>query len=91
MKETRTYHAVHDQDGNIKSIFATTSSLGAREMMTPQQGYSVSQVNLGELKIRGELKLAGEEDANELRELMKGYRVDTSIVSSLVKKVVKKK
>jgi hypothetical protein len=86
MKETKTYHAVHDQNGNIKSIFIATSSAGAREMMTPEPGCSVSPVNLQGLKIPAELKLVTDEDANQLRELMKHYRVDTSIVSTLIKK-----
>jgi hypothetical protein len=86
MKEAKTYHAVHDQDGNIKSIFVTASSVGAQQMMTPGKGCSISQVNLHELKIPGEFKITGEEDADRLREFRKHYRVDTSIVGSLVKK-----
>jgi len=79
MKVTKTYHAVHDQDGNIRSVFATTSSVGAREMMTPAQGCLISQVNIEERELPGE-------DAKELQGLMKRYRVDTSRMGSLVKK-----
>ena len=63
MKETKTYHAVHDQNGNIKSIFVTTSRVGAQQMMTPERGCSVSQVNPRELKISAKSKSPGEEDA----------------------------
>ena len=86
MKEKTTYHAVHDQDGNIKSIFTTTSSAGAQQMMTPGKGSLVSEVKVDALKLSAGFKVAGEEDANQLRELMKHYRVDTSIVSSLKSK-----
>ncbi len=86
MKETKTYYAVHDQDGNIKSIFVTTSSVGARQMMTPQKGCSISQVNLQGFKIPGESRIVSDEDADQLRELSKHYRVDTSIAGSFVKK-----
>jgi len=91
MKDT-TYHAVHDHNGNIKSFYVTTSSFGAQVTMTPEPGCSVSQVNLPEqLKIPGELKLTKEEDANQLLELMKQYRVDTSTVGTLIKKPASQK
>lgn len=87
MKETKTFHAVHDQNGNIKSIFWTTSSAPAQQMMTPEKGCSVSQVNLREqLTVAQESKLTGGLEANQLRMLSKRYRVDTSTAGSLVKK-----
>jgi hypothetical protein len=79
MKVTKTYHVVHDQDGNIKSVFATTSSVDARDMLTPAQGYLVSQVDFKVFEAAGE-------DPSKLRELMNRHRVDTSIVGSLINK-----
>jgi hypothetical protein len=89
MTETEIYHAVHDHDGNIRSIFVTRSSVGAGEMMTPEQGCSVSQVSPRALKIPKSLKLISEDDAKQIRNLLKQYRVDTSIVGSVVKRVSK--
>lgn len=86
MEKAPTYHAVHDPDGNIRSIFLNSSSSGARLMMTPEAGCSVSQVKLHEQRIPGELGLAHEDDANQIRELMRRYRVDISVVGELVEK-----
>ena len=90
MNETKIYHAVHDQHGNIKSIFVTTSSTGGREMMTPGQGHSVTRLNLEDDKILGEFNLA-EDDANFIRHLMNHYRVDPESAGSLVRKVADQK
>jgi hypothetical protein len=74
---------VHDSGGNIKSMFTATSSVGAQQMMTPGDGYLVSEVHVHELKLPAGFQVAGEEDAKQLRESMKRHRVDTSTVRTL--------
>ena len=85
MKETKTYHAVHDESGSIRSMFVTTSAVGARLTMTPSHGCFVSPMNLQGLKLRSPT-LTSEEGVRELRELRKMYRVDTSGAGQPLKK-----
>jgi hypothetical protein len=83
--ESTKYHAVHDQSGNIKSIFRVTSGVGAQATMVPAKGRLVSQVNLDELK------LSGKTFREQVRALSKLYRVDTSTVASFLKKTEDRK
>jgi hypothetical protein len=83
--ESTKYHAVHDQNGNIRSIFRITSSTGAQGTIVPSKGHFVSQVNLDELK------LSGKTFREQGRALSKLYRVDTSTVASFLKKTEDRK
>ncbi len=87
MKDEKTYHVVHDENGNIRSIVVSTSGVGARAMIAPAPGCSVTQVKVEDLN----LKFDNEEDAKQVREVMKQHRVDTSVAGSLIKRSPKQK
>jgi hypothetical protein len=78
-------NAVHDATGNIKSIFATISDVGAQQTLVPSRGYFVSRVELGS-PISNKFKLMNEQEANDLRELRKHQRVDASLSGTLVRR-----
>jgi hypothetical protein len=87
MKNEKIYHAVHDEQGNIRAISTSTSSVGGIAMMVAPQGCSVTQVKVEDVN----LNLDKEEDLTQTREMLKHYRVDTSGAGSLVKASQKQK
>jgi hypothetical protein len=84
MPTTKTYQAEHETNGNITSIFVTTSSVGTQVTLTPDRGNSVSQFDLPS-QLQDDFELAGEEQVNRIIELQRQHRLDMSRKGTLVK------